>query len=216
MAVATQATKYVAFAFFSEDIIFSHALAIIALESYSDFALLHSSLHDIWARKYGSYNLSLLRYAPSDCFETFPFPTQTSTLEAIGETYYAHRQSIMHTTQQGLTKTYNRFHNPDDTKADITHLRQLHTEMDIAVATAYGWQDLKLDHDFHETKQGLRFTISEAARREVLDCLLALNHERYAEEVKQGLHDKKKGKGEKKKVVAKKEVPPDGQIKLFF
>lgn len=54
-----------------------------------------------------------------------------------------------------------------------------------------------LHHGFHEARQGLRFTINEAARREVLDRLLALNHERYAEEVKQGLHDKKK-EGKKK------------------
>ena len=40
-------------------------------------------------------------------------------------------------------------------------------------------------------KQGIRFTISESARREVLARLLKLNHERHAEEVKQGLHDKK-------------------------
>lgn len=48
-----------------------------------------------------------------------------------------------------------------------------------------GWQDIDLGHDFHETKQGLRYTISETARREVLDRLLLLNHERYAEEVAQ-------------------------------
>ena len=54
--------------------------------------------------------------------------------------------------------------------------------MDKAVATAYGWQDLDLGHGFHETKQGIRFTISETARREVLDRLLALNHQRHAEE----------------------------------
>ncbi|MCA9028878.1 MAG: hypothetical protein KDA86_26985, partial [Planctomycetaceae bacterium] len=67
----------------------------------------------------------------------------------------------------------------------------LHVEMDQAVAAAYGWGDLKLGHGFHETKQGLRFTINEPARREVLQRLLKLNNERYAEEVKQGLHDKK-------------------------
>ena len=58
-----------------------------------------------------------------------------------------------------------------------------HVEMDNAVAAAYGWTDLDLGHGFHETKQGVRFTISEPARREVLDRLLKLNHERYAEEV---------------------------------
>jgi hypothetical protein len=41
------------------------------------------------------------------------------------------------------------------------------------------------------TKQGLRYTISELARREVLARLLKLNHERYAEEAKQGLHGSK-------------------------
>ena len=63
------------------------------------------------------------------------------------------------------------------------------------VPAAYGWTDLELDHGFHETRQGIRFTISEPARREVLQRLLKLNHERYAEEVKQGLHGKKGGAG---------------------
>ena len=68
--------------------------------------------------------------------------------------------------------------------------------MDNAVAAAYGWPDLDLGHSFHETRQGIRFTISEPARREVLTRLLKLNHERYEEEVKLGLHEKKgKGKG---------------------
>jgi hypothetical protein len=61
--------------------------------------------------------------------------------------------------------------------------------MDQAVAAAYGWDDLALGHGFHETAQGLRFTIDESARREVLGRLLALNHQRYAEEVAMGLHE---------------------------
>ena len=105
--------------------------------------------------------------------------------------------------QEGLTKTYNRFHDPAETSADIQKLRQLHVEMDNAVAAAYGWTDLDLGHGFHETKQGVRYTISEAARREVLARLLKLNHERYAEEVKQGLHEKKKPKATKGKKEAK-------------
>ncbi len=88
----------------------------------------------------------------------------------------------MLTRQEGLTATYNRFHDPAETAEDIAHLRRLHVEMDNAVAAAYGWQDLPLGHGFHETAQGLRYTISEAARREVLTRLLQLNHQRYAEE----------------------------------
>jgi hypothetical protein len=96
--------------------------------------------------------------------------------------------------QEGLTRLYNRFHVPDQSTADIQKLRDLHVEMDNAVVAAYGWSDLDLCHGFYETKQGSRFTISETARREVLARLLKLNHERYAEEVAQGLHDKVKGK----------------------
>jgi hypothetical protein len=103
----------------------------------------------------------------------------------------------MHDCEEGLTKTYNRFHDAEETAADIQKLRDLHVEMDKAVATAYGWTDLELGHDFHETKQGLRYTISEPARREVLARLLKLNHDRYAEEVKKGLHEKKKPKAGK-------------------
>lgn len=105
--------------------------------------------------------------------------------------------------QEGLTTTYNRFHDSDKTDADIQKLRDLHVEMDQAVAAAYGWTDLELGHNFHETKQGVRFTISEPARREVLQRLLKLNHERYAEEEKQGLHGKK---GAAKKAAPKKKA----------
>ena len=90
---------------------------------------------------------------------------------------------IMQTRREGLTATYNRFHSPNDRAADIQTLRDLHVEMDCVVAAAYGWQNLQLDHGFHDTKQGVRFTVSEAARRELLDRLLALNHQRHREEV---------------------------------
>jgi hypothetical protein len=133
-----------------------------------------------------------------DCFETFPFPPMADNVGFLGNAYHEFRCQIMQRRQEGLTKTYNRFHDPDDSAKDIQKLRDLHVEMDKAVAAAYGWDDLDLGHGFHQTKQGLRFTVSEPARREVLVRLLKLNHERYAEEVAQGLHDKKKGKGRKK------------------
>jgi DNA-binding IclR family transcriptional regulator len=95
---------------------------------------------------------------------------------------------------------------------DIARLRELHMEMDQAVAAAYGWQDLELEHGFHETAQGVRYTISEAARGEVLGRLLRLNHERYEEEVKQGLHERKESASKDKGKVVKGK---DGQYKLF-
>src|SRR5262249_7273541 len=149
---------------------------------------------EIWVRQYSATLETRLNYSASDCFETFPFPNTLTGLYEIGKRYHGQRRQIMVAQQAGLTTTYNRLHDQEEAAADILRLRKLHVELDYAVATAYGWQDLPLDHGFHETKQGVRFTISDPARREVLARLLKLNHERYAEEEKQGLHDKK-GKG---------------------
>ena len=123
-----------------------------------------------------------MRYAASDVFETFPFPASPISLESIGVRYHSHRRDVMIARREGLTNTYNRFHSPHEVSHDIATLRALQVEMDNAVAAAYGWTDLDLAHGFHQTKQGIRYTISEAARRTVLDRLLALNHERYAAE----------------------------------
>jgi hypothetical protein len=87
-------------------------------------------------------------------------------------------------------------------------MRALHCELDKAVAAQYGWSGIDLEHDFHDTKQGVRYMLSQSARRSVVGCLLALNHERYDEErradamikkVRPGLtagpRDKRKGQG---------------------
>jgi hypothetical protein len=184
-------THHVSFGFEPSDIVFAHRLAVFPLSTDAVFATLQSSFHEPWARSYSSSLETRINYSPSDCFETFPFPSSIASLESIGERYYRYRQSIMTTRDEGLTRTYNRFHNPAETSPDITELRRLHAEMDCAVAAAYGWKDFDLGHGFHETKQGVRYTISELARREVLDHLLELNHRRHAEEVTAGLHDKK-------------------------
>jgi hypothetical protein len=194
-------SKYMICSWSAASMVYSHALGVIASEDNATFALIQCTFHDYWARYCGSTLETRMRYTPSDCFETFSFPKNTDTLNDIGERYYTHRQSIMLARQEGLTKTYNRFHNPDEHAPDIVALRALHKEMDEAVARAYGWDDLKLAYGFHQTKQGLRYTISEQARREVLDCLLLLNHQRHEEEVRAGLFEKgaKGKKGARKK-----------------
>lgn len=205
-------------AFVPTDIVMSEATVVFVFDNYASFVILQAMAHTEWLNHHSSSMRTDVRYTPTDCFETFPFPSSTTNLETIGEKYHNHRQNIMLSRQEGLTKTYNRFHNPEETTTDIQQLRDLHVEMDKAVAAAYGWTDLELEHGFHDTKQGLRYTISETARREVLDRLLQLNHERYEEEVALGLHDKKKKKSSrKKKVKAEVKKSDDGneQLSLF-
>lgn len=196
--VVSLITNHVCFAFVPSTWVFAHKLAVLPLDSDSHLALLQSSLHYVWAWQYSSTNLSLLNYSPSDCFNTFPFPSSVESLKEIGLRYGAYRRDVLLSRCEGLTPLYNRFHNRGETAAEVVGLRALQREMDHAVAAAYGWTDLDLGHGFHEAKQGLRYTISEAARREVLDRLLALNHARHAEEVAGAPPEKPKRAGKKK------------------
>ena len=129
-------------AFVPTGIVMSEATVVFNFDDYASFVLLQAMTHTEWLTHHSSSMRNDVRYTPTDCFETFPFPESTINLETIGETYYNHRQTIMQTRQEGLTKTYNRFHDLAETSEDIIKLRQLHVEMDYAVAQAYGWDDL--------------------------------------------------------------------------
>src|SRR5690349_5514696 len=112
----------------------------------------------------------------------------------LGDRLDTYRRSVMLARQTGLTKTYNLVFDPTVHDEDIAELRRIHKAIDEATVRAYGWDDLlgSLDHGFHPAGRDLRYTIGPDAQREILDRLLELNHERYAEEVAKGLHDKKK------------------------
>jgi hypothetical protein len=195
--------------FFIPGPVVTNGLVVVADARAARFAILSSGIHETWAGVEASSLVTRFRYTPSRCFDTFPFPTDFDSLENLGQRYWQNRREVMLSRQEGLTTSYNRFHDRSEASADIGQLRALHVEMDQAVAAAYGWNDLDLGHGFHPTKQGERYTISESARRTVLDRLLALNHQRYAEEVAAGLHDKKKPKsGKSKKSAANPGVLP--------
>lgn len=180
--------------------VFSERLVVIATDSWADMAVLSSSIHDAWAHRPGQTTHETRNtYFSESAYETFPAPTcLQEALCANGSSYHGFRKQLLLNRQCGLRDAFNGLNNKDEISDDIQKLRQLHVEMDNAVAAAYGWTDIDLDHGFHETKQGVRYTISEPARREVLSRLLKLNHERYAEEGKLGLHEKTKAAHKKK------------------
>jgi hypothetical protein len=91
---------------------------------------------------------------------------------------------------------YNSIHDSAEHEPEIQRLREIHVELDESVAEAYDWTDIHLGHGFHKTAQGVRFTIGPDARREVLRRLLALNHERHAEEEASGLLKPKRGRAQ--------------------
>lgn len=173
-------------------IVIHEKVIIFPLQESWVFGVLQSSFHWEWVRYYTStLGGTTLNYSPRDCFETFPFPgpsplviteSVANKLNAVSDQFYYARSKLMQKKQIGLTKIYNYLNNSSDKSENIMWLRATFTDMDYAVATAYGWQDIDLNHGFYETKQGIRYTICENARREVLDRLLTLNHQRHAEE----------------------------------
>ncbi|WP_017574761.1 Eco57I restriction-modification methylase domain-containing protein [Nocardiopsis kunsanensis] len=179
--------------------VFSHMLVVFASREFSTLSILSSSPHYWWAKKYGSKMKADFRYIPSDVFQNFPLPDPTKELRDLGDRLDTYRRDVMLSRDTGLTKTYNLVFDPECTDPDIEELRAIHRAIDEATIRAYGWEERieavgGLDHGFHKVGRETRYTIGPAAQREVLDSLLELNHERYAEEVEQGLHDKKKGK----------------------
>ena len=194
-------SKYLSFRYVPTNVIMNKATKLYFFDAWRHFACLQSSIHAVWAYwTCGMMGLSTLKYSTTEALETWPMPALDGNgeLDDLGERYHAHRESLMADKAIGLTELYNRFHDPSDADARIGVgvMRELHREMDIAVARAYGWDDLDLEHGFHEVpylpeNDRVRFTISERARLEVLRRLSELNRQRYEEEVARGLHGSK-------------------------
>src|SRR5207247_3471485 len=117
-------------------------------------------------------------------------------LDAAGKTYYEFRAELMVRNDEGLTKTYNRFHDPDERDPEILKLRELHAAMDRAVLDAYGWSDIKtdceflldyeIDEEWGSKKKPYRYRWPDEVRDEVLARLLELNAERAKGEARSG------------------------------
>ena len=199
--VLSRHSSHLALAFQPTDRIFADSLVVFPFSSYAPFAALQSRTHEAWAAFFGSSIKDDLRYNPSDCFETFPFPEgwkSSAALESAGQAYYESRASLMLASDQGLTKTYNRFHDPYDRDPELLKLRELHADMDRAVLHAYGWDDIPTSCEFvldYETddeegssrrKKPWRYRWPDDVRDEVLARLIELNAQRAAEEQRSG------------------------------
>jgi N-6 DNA Methylase len=190
----SEITPHLAFAFLPTGIVYAHTLKIITLQSFAGFATLQSRVHESWVRRLGSTFEDRILYAPTDVFRNFPFPRpSTDDVESCGSEYYLVRAEIMRRRAEGLTKTYNRFHDPNESSADILSLRELHNAMDRAVLIAYRWSDIKpaceflLDYEIDEDEWGdkkkpWRYRWPDETRDEVLGRLLDLNCQRAVEQ----------------------------------
>lgn len=197
--LCSQTSKRRAFAFVDGSWIFDQKAIGFASSDDAFFAVLQSRCHEIWSVFFGSTMKDDPVYTPPKCFDTYPFPTrwQSDVLRDAGRKYYEFRGALMVRNNQGLTKTYNRFHDPDETEPEIFTLRDLHVGMDRALLEAYGWNDVPtecgffLDYEIDEEEWGnkkkpYRYRWPDDVHDEVLARLLELNAERAKEEVRSG------------------------------
>ena len=186
--------QHATFAFLPPDMVYSNALIIFPFATFAAFCGLQSRVHEIWARSFASSMKDDLRYTPTDCFETFPFSRGWATsnrLEGAGREYYEFRAALMQRNGEGLTKTYNRFHDRYENDPDIARLRQLHDAMDRAVLSEYGRDDIPVKCEFlsdleseeeSTSRRFLRYRWPNEIRDEVLGHLIELNSKRAQEE----------------------------------
>lgn len=194
--VIAQVSKTLQPVFVKPNQVLSHKIIAFAYEDDGHFGVLSSAFHWWWTLRYTATMRVDPSYSPSDVFLTLPQPEPQNGLaweriEQAGKVLNEFRADLMLRTNLGLTKTYNRVHDADEHDSEIAVLRKCHVELDYATRDAYGWTDLDLKHHHWETPQGMRFTICAEAKDELLDRLLELNHQRYAEEAAAGLHKKK-------------------------
>ncbi|MGA7385423.1 MAG: type IIL restriction-modification enzyme MmeI [Methylocella sp.] len=195
IAISTGVTKYPAFTFLRSTYVYSNKLCVLADERFSTFAILTSDIHGVWAwaqKTSMGGDLHSLVYAHGNIFETFPFPVGflehgDGELEELGTRFFQARQSYIETQNKGLTKFYNEFHDSRKTDRELGNLRHIQGELNQLVCRLYGWRDIELACGFHEVGylpdgQNVRFTITEAARLEVLRRLSKLNKARFEEQ----------------------------------
>ncbi|MCH8048062.1 MAG: class I SAM-dependent DNA methyltransferase, partial [Planctomycetes bacterium] len=239
-------SSHFAFSFIPTSVVIASPHPVFATDSFRMFAIMQSRVHEIWVRFFASSLKDDLRYTPSDCFDNFPFPrgnSRSDKLEDLGTRYYEFRCKVMTDQQEGLTKTYNRFHDPHEKSSEIAHLRELHEAMDRAVLEAYGWDKLAKDArcefllDYEEEDDDLanasgydggnpnpkrkrgkkkpwRLRWPDEFRDDVLARLLELNEQRAEEERLAGLHAED-GKRQPAPKRRGRKKPAAGQTELF-
>jgi hypothetical protein len=131
----------------------SNLTNVFAFDDDYSMGILTSSVHGAWARSESSTLRVDLRYTPTSCFETFPWPQPSDGLRSeigeIAKRLIEQRQSICVKNEIGLTDLYNQVD-----EGAWSEIDSLHRQLDEAVAHAYGWKPA-IAHDPLEVKARL-------------------------------------------------------------
>lgn len=101
---------------------------LIILEGdLATFGVLQSKFHEIWSSALGGSLEERFSYRIRECFDTFPFPEDYSSVAEVARNFINVRKEGLE--NRTLTQLYN---------VSPTWLQELHQKLDIAVAKAYG------------------------------------------------------------------------------
>lgn len=163
----TRTAKHRIFQFVTVDVLHESKVVAIALDDAWNISVLSSKIHLSWAMATGAFLEDRPNYNHSEAFYPFPFPaateTQKASLRDLGEQLDAHRKARQAAHPKlTLTAMYNvleklrageRIEGKDREVYDqglVGILRDLHDQIDAAVADAYGWPaDLSDDEILH-------------------------------------------------------------------
>jgi len=143
--VTPETAKHRLFAWMDVETLADHALVVFARDDDYAFGVLHSHVHELWARGTGTQLREVesgFRYTPTTTFETFPFPRPTDGQREV--TAAAARRLVelrdgwlnppllseVELAVRTLTNLYNEH---------PTWLANAHATLDAAVFAAYGW-----------------------------------------------------------------------------
>ena len=172
-------SKATQFTFVPTGCVIADSCVAIASDDPAMLAVLSSSMHQGWILAFGTTRSSSVMYSATALYEPFPLPELGRDLASLGTELESARRSVMEQRQLGLTSLYNSVNSPQSHgDPDVDRIRGIQVQIDTATMAAYGWEDISLGHGFHTYRQVERFTVSPAARVEILDRLLELNHER--------------------------------------
>ena len=191
--MSTVHSKYLSFVFVDAKVVATPSINCFLSSSYGFFAVLQSSFHECWTNKYSSSLGETMRYIAGRCFYTFPLceNLESELLVQAGKNYHDLRESICIKLNIGLTDLLNSVHTEQNFEESVVKFREEIIKLDAAVLKTYGFNGITLDHNFYQTRQGVRFTISEDANKQILKNLLELNHKLGALEVSTKTKSKK-------------------------
>ena len=191
--VRSRVSEHHVLAFVPKRNIFDSSLVIFAFDQWYEFGILQSGIHEVWLRRQASTMRTDIRYTPTDCFQTFPFP-QWLALDAkdkvggAASSFFDQRHCVLENRRIGLTDLYNLFHNPSCKDQDILTLRDLMAKMNQDVLAGYRWEDISPTYGFYPNpRKKMRFGMDPASQREIFIRLLELNQQIANNEATQGI-----------------------------